>query len=225
MGNILASTTQAAGGASVMAYALLTPFLRKRRITWGASKDEVTRSLPGDDLLVEPTWGFTQAITVSAPAENVWPWLVQIGQGRGGFYSYEALENVVGCQMRNADTIIPEFQTLNRGDNVLLHPKVPMPVARVEPGRAIVLNYDSRTGFAASATNKPRNYFQSVWLFCVEPKEGGKSRLIARFRIGYQGSLRDKMAYGYMMEAVSTTMQKRMLKGIKSRVEAIAEAS
>jgi hypothetical protein len=101
---------------------------------------EVNGSLPGDDIIAHPKWQYTQAITIGAAAEKVWPWLVQMGQRRGGFYSYQSLENLVGCDIHNANRIIPEFQHLEAGNNILLHPKVPFPVALVESGRAIVLH-------------------------------------------------------------------------------------
>jgi hypothetical protein len=93
---------QGISGASLMAFAFVTPFLRRHRTSWGATRKEASETLPGDELTTEPKWQYTQSITVQAPAEQVWLWLVQIGQGRGGFYSYEILENMVGCGIRNA---------------------------------------------------------------------------------------------------------------------------
>jgi hypothetical protein len=127
-------------GAAAIAFALVTPFLRSRRTRWGATDAEVNGSLPGDDIIAHPKWQYTQAITIGVAAEKVWPWLVQMGQRRGGFYSYQSLENLVGCDIHNANIIIPEFQHLEAGNNILLHPKVPFPVALVESGRAIVLH-------------------------------------------------------------------------------------
>ena len=89
-------------GAFLIAAALLTPFLRLWRTKWGATDAEVHRSLPGDDLIPHPKWRYTHAITIRASAAEVWPWLVQMGQGRGGMYSYEWLENLVGCDIHNA---------------------------------------------------------------------------------------------------------------------------
>ena len=81
------------GGALLIVFALLTPCLRGWRCKWGATDAEVKSKLPGDKLLPHPKWGFTHAVTIKAPVAEVWPWIVQIGQGRGGFYSYEFLEN------------------------------------------------------------------------------------------------------------------------------------
>ena len=128
-------------GAACIAAALLTPFLRSWRIRWGATDAEVSRSLPGDDLVPHPKWGYTHAISVRASAADIWPWLAQMGQGRGGFYSYELLENLVGCDIHNADRIIPGLQNPKVGDSIRLHPRLPAyPVAIVELGRALVLH-------------------------------------------------------------------------------------
>jgi hypothetical protein len=114
-------------------------FIRPWHLRWGATNEELSKPLPGDELVPEPAIESTRAITVNAPVEEVWPWLAQIGQDRGGFYSYEWLENLAGCQMRNADRIHPEWQHRELGETVFLHPAYGMRVASFEPGRAIVL--------------------------------------------------------------------------------------
>lgn len=202
-----------------MAFAIITPFLRPWRTRWGATEKEVYDTLPGDSIIAKPKWQYTQAITVGVPVERIWPWLVQIGQGRGGFYSYQALENLVGCNIHNADSIIPEFQHLAAGDNVLLHPKIPYPVALVEPGRAIVLHYDTRKGLTPIPGTKVVDYFESTWLFFLDTMDSNSSRMISRFRIDYNPSKRNNLTYGYFVEPVSSTMQQQMLRGIKKRAE------
>ena len=72
-------------------------------------EDEQLRDLPGDELVNIVKGRYDHAITIKAPAAVVWPWIVQIGQNRGGYYSYELLENLVGCRIHNADRVIPEF--------------------------------------------------------------------------------------------------------------------
>ncbi len=81
----------------------------------------------------------TRAISVAVAADDVWPWIAQLGQGRGGFYSYDFLENLVGCDMHNADRVVPEWQSIAVGDDVRLHPDVALRVAAVDPGTALVL--------------------------------------------------------------------------------------
>src|SRR5215207_3855373 len=96
--------------------------IRPWHLRWGATDEEINKALPGDELVPEPGIESTRAITVNAPVEEVWPWLAQIGQDQGGLYSYEWLENLAGCQMRNADRIHPEWQHRETGETVFLHP-------------------------------------------------------------------------------------------------------
>jgi len=107
---------------------------------WGATVEEASTPLPGDDLVPEPAYVTTRTITVQAPAEAVWPWLVQLGQGRGGFYTYDRLEQMVGAGIRSADHIVPELQQLAIGDTVPLSPVGGPKVALLDPGRALVLS-------------------------------------------------------------------------------------
>ena len=97
---------------------------------------------------------------------------MQIGQGRGGFYSYEWLENLIGCDIHNADRILPEFQDLKIGDGIRLHPQMPpMPVEVLEPGRAFVLHGDTRQG--GPSPTMPKGYSNLSWLFFVEEVSAG----------------------------------------------------
>src|SRR5690242_12108634 len=100
-------------GAVAAAYAFL---LRPWHLGWGATEVEQEELLPGDDLFPNPKHQATHAITIQAPVTDVWPWLVQIGQNKGGFYSYTVLENLMGCDIHNAKKIVPEWQSLRAGD-------------------------------------------------------------------------------------------------------------
>ena len=141
------------------------------RARWGATDAEVKKRLPGDELMPHPKWGFTHAVTIKAPVAEVWPWIVQMGQGRGGFYSYEFLENLVGCDIHNADRIIPEFQNLKVGDAIKLAARVPgLPVAVVEPNHALVLHAKADTLVTSGAKfgePKPQKYFGTNWLWVL----------------------------------------------------------
>ena len=131
--------------------AIYALFVRPWHQRWGASEDEAARSLPGDDLIPAPAWAATHAITIDAPPEAVWPWLVQLGQGRGGFYTYDSLENLMGLDMHSANRILPEHQTLKVGDLIPLAPGgFGMPVATLEPGRTLLLHADTRSDGAAT---------------------------------------------------------------------------
>ena len=105
---------------------------------WGATDQEHQATWPGDHLVGQPGYVWTSAITIQAPAAQVWPWLVQLGQGRGGLYSYDWLENLVGCDVHSTDRILPEFQTpLQVGDRVIR-------MARYAPWAPVALS--SRAG-------------------------------------------------------------------------------
>jgi hypothetical protein len=213
-------------GAARIAAALLTPFLRPRRTKWGATNAEVQRFLPGDDLVPQPKWGFTHAITVRASAADVWPWLVQMGQGRGGFYSYDWLENLVGCKIHSADRIIPELQQMEVGDSIRLHPKtLGLPVAIIEPGRALVLQIrvDTQTGNTFELTDTiPDKFINLSWGFFLDELNEGTTRLIIRSHYDYNTILGNKLVYGpLIVEPVSFVMSRKMLLGIKQRAEAL----
>jgi hypothetical protein len=208
-----------------MVFALLTPFLRPRRARWGATDPEVMKKLPGDELMPHPKWGFTHAVTIKTPVAEVWPWIVQIGQGRGGFYSYEFLENLVGCDIHNADRIIPDFQNLKVGDAIKLAAKVPgLPVAVVELNHALVLHVKADTLITSGAKfgePKTQRYFSTNWLWVLEKIDERTTRLISRFLMDYSPGLGNRLTYGTCsVEPISFVMSRKMLLGIKQRAEA-----
>jgi hypothetical protein len=170
--------------------ALTRPWLQR----WGATDAELAKPLPGDELVPNPAYSSTRAITVDAPVAAVWPWLAQIGQDRGGFYSYEWLENLAGCEMRNADRVHPEWQHRATGDIVLLHPTTGLRVAHFEPNRAIVLE-----GWGA---------------FVVEPIDANTTRVILRSRTprGWTALL-----HALLVEIPHFLMERKMLLGLKER--------
>ena len=212
-------------GAARVAGALLTPMLRARRARWGATDAELARTYPGDDRVPHPKWGWTHAVTIHAPAAEVWPWVVQIGQGRGGFYSYEGLENLVNCDIHNADCILPEFQDLAVGDGIRLHPQMPpLPITHVEPGRALVIHALSDTSSGQPfepAVGMPETYSNMVWSFFLDEPGDDTTRLISRTRYDYSPSFSNKLMYGpALLEPIGHVMDCKMLLGIKERVEA-----
>jgi hypothetical protein len=210
-----------------MAFALLTPFLQSRRNRWGASDAELGRSLPGDELLSEPRWMWTHAITIDAPVDRVWPWLVQIGQGRGGFYSYEFLENLVGCDIHNADHILPELQNLKVGNGIKLHPKAPpLPVVLIEPLRTLVLHakdYSPEDQPSESDKSKTEKNFSTSWGFYLDKIDDSTTRLTSRWKISYNPTLMNRLSFGpFTIGPIGFTMDRKMLLDIKKRVESTA---
>ena len=171
--------------------------VRPWHLRWGATDEEAGKPLPGDELVPNAAIESTRAITVNAPVEEVWPWLAQIGQDRGGFYSYEWLENLAGCRMRNADSVHPEWQHRRVGERVPLHPAFGLKVASFEPGRAIVLE-----GWGP---------------FVVEPIDEKSTRVIIRSRVPQR--LDVLLYYLLTFEIPHFVMERRMLQGIKQRAE------
>jgi len=169
--------------------------VRPWMLHWGASAAERGGSLPGDEIAPRPGAGPTRGVTVGAPPEQVWPWVAQLGQDRGGFYSYEWLENLAGCEMENADSIHPEWQNRIVGETLPLHPATGLEVARFEPSTAIVMK-----GWGA---------------IVLEPR-GAETRLIAR---GHAPAGRLARLYAFLLEIPHFVMERKMLLGIKQRAE------
>lgn len=131
---------------------------------WGATAQETHLALPGDSILRTASTSATRAITINADRHAVWPWMVQLGQGRGGFYSYDRLENLIGCDIHSAERIVPEWQALAVGDGVNLHPEVALTVALVEPDRALVLR-----GAVPMGKTPPPYDFTWAFVLCGAP--------------------------------------------------------
>jgi hypothetical protein len=168
----------------------------------------------------------TRAITVRAPAREVWRWLVQLGQNRGGFYSYDRLENLAGADIHNLEQIVPEMQHLKVGDFVPMAPVewgVPMggfTVVAVERERAIVW----RQGWPEDVEKLSSSDAQSrgTWAFVLEEIDKGTTRLILRERGGHKPRMRDVIFNYLFIERQHFIMERRMLKGIKERAEIAA---
>lgn len=207
---------QGVGGAAIMTAAFLTPFMRGTRNRWGLSDTDASRSYPGDELVSRPRWSWTHGIEIEAAPENVWPWVAQMGADRGGFYSYQWLENVVGCNLRNAETVHDEW-TLKEGDAFRLHPEMPaLRVVSLLPGRSFVAYAPAD----AAARSAGRPWAETSWLFYIEPLEKGRSRFVSRFRCNYSDDLSSQLSLTpTLLEPIGFAMDRRMLKGVKERAE------
>lgn len=182
--------------AGIAGFVIYVKSIRPRHLSWGSPPGERDRPLPGDELL-EPKGTLIQhAVDIAAPAEEVWPWIAQIGQDRGGFYSYAWLENLAGCEMVNADHIHPEWQRREVGETVKLHPATGLEVSVFEPGRVLGLK-----GWGN---------------FVVVPEGPDGCRLIARGRIrrGFAA-----IAYALLIEIPHFVMERKMLLEIKRLAE------
>ena len=191
----------ALGGAT--AYRVL---FRRRILDWGARPDEAVRRLPGDEFLEAADVVATRAITIDAPPSAIWPWLIQMGPGRGGVYTYDWIENLFGLDMHSADEIVPEWQSMEVG-YVWRNPQGKgMCVETVEPERAMVMRAEDG-GW--------------VWAFVLVP-EGDRTRFLSRNRFRQSGNALGRLATTYLMEPGSLIMERKMLLGIKGRAERLA---
>jgi hypothetical protein len=197
-----------------------TRFVRPRTLTWGATPEEVFRRLPGDGL-VRGQYVTTHAITIARSAAQVWPWLVQMGYQRGGWYSYDRLEKAVGigdfADGGSAQRILPHLQSLNCGDTVNLSPNGGFTVVGLEPERSLVLRIPMDPLTGGPASDRSRVVLDWTWAFVLRPTKEG-CRLIIRVR----GDLRPRwLALTLpLLDPVHLMMERKMLLTIKQRAEA-----
>jgi len=196
---------------------------------WNATGEEVRRRLDGDELVPNARMQTTRAVTIRARRDRVFPWLAQLGQDRGGFYSYDFLENRLGLNVHSADRILPEFQHIRVGDGIAVAPGPPFygfRVADVAPPTRLVLEMRMHpfTGQEQDADTESPS-LHATWSFTLEPLGDGSTRLITRTRahIGLPAGLRQ--LYQILLEMSEFAMERRMLVGIRERAERAAEVS
>jgi hypothetical protein len=189
---------------------------------WGTTKDECQMHLPGDELIRPPSVQSTEGVWIDRSAADVWPWLVQMGQDRGGLYSYEILENSFGLYHCNADRIHPEWQRLEPGDVVRFAPRdwlarregVSLSVVQVIDGQAIVLR------------GKPPGLpWETVWSFHLLEDLDDRCRLLVRTRLALRHP--GEVVLSELAGPVTALMTRGMLRGIRRRAEAgsVAESA
>lgn len=187
------------GMAAVAYWKLFRPWSSR----WGATDDDTRKTLPGDEIVHEPAVQTTQGITINAPPGAVWQWLVQMGPGRGGAYTYDWVENLFGLDMHSADRIVPEWQHTEAGDAFQLSKNgPPLRVEAIEPERALVLGLPDRTW---------------SWVFVLEPLDEMRTRLVTRNRAP-SDQFRARLQWELLLPGAFLMMRK-MLLGIKERAE------
>ena len=211
----LTDVASGVSGSAIMVLAWLMPFLRSSRNHWGLTAQEASVARPGDDLIAKPRWSWTHAVEIAAAPEQVWPWVAQIGAGRAGFYSYQWLENLVGCDVHNAESIHLEWAH-RPGDDLVLHPRMPpLRVVSVSPGRSLVASVTADE--EARAAGRP--WASASWAFLVEPVAPGRCRVVSRFRSTFSADFATQQLQGpTLLEPVGFAMDRRMLLGIRDRV-------
>lgn len=183
-------------------------FLRPWQNRWGATDEEVQRPMPGDDLIKQPWIKTTRAITINAPASKVWPWLAQLGQGRGGWYSYEWIENLLGLDIHNTNRILPEFQNLKVGDTIPTGAKgVDIPVLAVESEKLLLLGGSDVATIA----------------FGLYPIDAQHTRLVARHRAAFAPKPLSLLWF-VLLDPGVFIMFRKMLLTIKQRAERLEQA-
>jgi hypothetical protein len=207
------------GGAQVLGTTIGAPVLRRRYNVWGASAAEVGSPMPGDELVPSPRMGYTRAISIDAPPVVVWSWLVQIGQGRGGLYSFDGLENLARCGIHSTDRIHPDLQSLAEGDLIRLGAPQGYPCFRVASLRTaeslVLIAADPMPPHEVATAESPGGC--STWQWQLRPTDEGRgTRLLARQRLTYP----DAMAVmWHVVEPIGFVMERQMLRGIKRRAE------
>lgn len=227
-------------GAAIASAGAAFGFVQARTAyrTWGIDTDETERTLPGDDLVADAEAVDTRGIDIAAPPEQIWPWLVQMGYGRAGWYSYDELD----MDRPSAERIIPELQEIEVGDVVPTHPGGGFEVRILDPGKALVL-YSDRELVKAQAeaageelegassnvratgayldASMPGD-FRASWAFVLEPRPEGGTRLIERFR-GQMEPPEDRPAppaiAGKALLFGLFVMVRRQMLGIRDRAE------
>lgn len=182
-----------------------------RQLRCGATADEARLPLPGDDAIPSPTVRADRAITIAAPPGRVWPWVAQLGQHKAGFYSYECLENLVGCEVRGRELLVPDWQHVRVGDPFPLHPDIVLRVAAVEPGRSLVVvspGSDSPTALLP---------YDFAWTFTLTEVDADHTRLHVREL--YNPRTASEEAVQEASCLLSAVMTQKMLRTIKRLAE------
>jgi hypothetical protein len=210
------------GAAAIASTVLANPLLRNFYRKWGATEHEAHKPLAGDGLIPKPRMEYTRAISIKAPPDRVWPWLIQIGYGRAGWYSYDVLEDMVGAGVfvdgESAERVVPELQDLKVGDKIALHEELAFEVHTIESPRTLILRDMSERG--------PDDFMHCSWVFVLEdpedlelPEFAGGTRLLIRWRLDYTPKRSNDLMWKVFVEPINFVMERKMMLGLKHRAE------
>jgi len=210
------------GAVRIMGTIILRPIVRRSYSRWGATDAEATRTLPGDER-VRSRVTTNAAITINAKAADIWPWIAQLGQERGGMYSYELLENLIGCKMHGAASVHPEWE-MKVGDLMRMGPPgYPVDqVVALEHGHWLLMaGADPKTGQVAPLPQPDQtNYINATWLLYLDERPDGTTRLISRSRLDYAPQTFGlKLIWEVFTDPIGCVMSRKMLLTIKRLVE------
>ena len=196
-----------AGGAGLLGAYLR--IIRPWTLRWGATDEEVGRPLPGDRLMTRPGFKATRAITITARPEHIWPWLVQLGSGRAGWYAIDGIDN---AGVPSALTIRPELQDLQVGDLVpmVVGQEIGPRVKELEPNRRM-LWWDGHGEF--------------TWEWMLDPLDDQRTRLLCRVQEAYPPLWSRRMLYAVVASTGDIVMVRKQLRGIRARAERLAHAA
>jgi hypothetical protein len=206
------------GLALVAGYPAALTATRRWHQHWGATDHEITRALPGDDLIPACRLDSTHAITIHAPAERIWPWLIQMGYGdRAGTYSYDLFERSTG---RNLYRIDPDIAPLAVGATMPFSPGAPMTVAVADRPHALVLWQVTSAGKAIDPAGPwGDDWVAWSWAFVLEPIDAVTTRLLIRMRLSYRPAAKWAPSMWLLVEPAHFVMGRRQLLGIQRRAE------
>lgn len=188
--------------------------IRPLLIYWGATTEEIYSTLPGDEYIESPEINTTKAILINSKPVDIWPWVVQMGQGRGGHYSYDWLENLFGFQVHSVREILPQWQHLKEGDTINFSACRKMVVDQIESEKhLLLLEHDKKQ--KKTRKNMPR----ASWLIYLQPLENGTTHLISHIRYAYRPGIINFLKMRLFIELAGFIMERRMLLGIKERAE------
>ncbi len=190
--------------------------VRPRMLRWGTTPTEAGRIMAGDELISNVILVTTRAISIDVGPERVWPWLAQMGQGRGGFYSYDWLENLAGLDIHNSDQIIPELQNIKPGDLIPFWRGAGVNVIIAEPPHLLVL---AGTIYRPKGDAAGAEEVGGTWVFALEEIKTQVTRMVVRSRVAKFQPVWLSAVFMFMLEPVHFIMEYKMLRRIKEQAE------
>lgn len=204
---------------------ILAPVIARPWYTqWGATEEEAAAAMPGDELVPQPRQKATRAVTIDAPPEKVWPWIVQMGYKRGGWYTYDWFYKMTKSgdfvDGHSSNRIVPELQDIKIGEVIMINPQVGYTIMDLKKPEYLVelARADIKSGETFELAETPETYMNGSWIYVLKPLEGNKTRLITRSYNDWKGAV-GAISNGGPMEFGAFVMFRKMMLGVKKRAE------